>query len=412
MLRHLLHILWNERKNNLLIWVEMLVITFCSLYLIDYLVTGLRLINIPMGCDIHNVYRLYLAEVPPESADYSPADSASGNEDIKTLLQRIEAHPAVEALSLSYNSLPHQGSNSSVTVNFDTLQESQTLVRSVTPSFLQVLRVNGLNGSREEMMEALKQGEIIPSEGLIKSFRRPIDSVIGKPFLLSDSDSTSLTAHYVAQTMRVDNFWLWNTSLFIYQPKEFNEELAKYALYIEFAFRLKDDATITQDELFAELQDQLHVGNVYVSRFESLEEAKKMFQNEDYNKLKMRILYSVFLGVCIFLGVVGTFWYRSQQRRSQIGLRLAMGETPRHLLGFYLSEGLLLLLSTLPFTLAGFSALKHFNLLSRYWIVFWYRMPVDFLLTYGLLTLLIVIAIWLPTRAAVHTAPSIAMRDE
>ncbi len=411
MLRHLFNILWNERKNNLLVWVEMLVIVLCSLYLVDYLVVNLRLKNLPMGCDIHNVHRFYVANIPPESADYSPADSASQNEDIKAILRRIEAHPAVEAVSISHNSLPHQGSNNSMPVTFDTMQLQSVLVRTVTPSFLQVLRVNGLNGSREEMMEALRQGEIIPSEGLIKRFGRPLDSMVGKTLLL-DRDSTNATVHYIAETMRVDNFWVWNTSFFTYDAEVFENELAEYAPYLEFAFRLKDEATLSADALFAELQEQMHAGNVYVSRFESVESTKKIFQNEEYNKLRMRILYTLFLGICIFLGIVGTFWYRSQQRRSQIGLRLAMGETPRHLLGFYLTEGVLLLLLTLPFALAGFFALKHFNILDQYWTEFWWRMPLDFVLTYGLLALLLIVAIWLPTRSAVHTAPSIAMRDE
>lgn len=410
MLRHLFNILWNERKHNLLIWVEMLLIALCSLYLVDYLVVNLRLINLPMGCDIQNVYRFYFSYIPPESTDYSPADSASQNEDIKTILRRIEAHPAVEAVSISHNSLPHQGSNNSTSFSFDTIQVQSTLLRLVTPSFLQVLRVKGVNGSQEEMMEALRRGEIIPSRGLIECFGRPLDSMVGKCFLL-ESDSTNVVAHYICETMRVDNFWTWSTSLFHYQPEEFENKLAKYAPYLEFAFRVKEEATLSEEELFAELQDQMRVGNVYVSRFESLASAKKIFQNEDYNNLKLRLLYTIFLGICIFLGVVGTFWYRSQQRRSQIGLRLTMGGTPRQLLQFYLSEGLLLLLLTLPFTLAGFFSLQHFNILEMYWTKFWWRIPVDFLLTYGMLSLLLVVAIWLPTRSAVRTAPSIAMRE-
>ena len=69
-------------------------------------------------------------------------------------------------------------------------------------------------------------------------------------------------------------------------------------------------------------------------------------------------------------------------------------------------------LPTLVFTIPSYYLLKHYEILHRYWSVFSWRVPLVFGITYGVITLLILVAICLPTYSAVHTAPSIAMRDE
>ena len=119
-----------------------------------------------------------------------------------------------------------------------------------------------------------------------------------------------------------------------------------------------------------------------------------------------------FLFLSIFLGVVGTFWYRAQQRRSQIGVRVSMGATPRQVLGLYLSEGVLLLLSTLPFTVVGYGVLASYGILSDGAVHFIARAPLAFLLAYGVLACLILLAIWIPTRLVVRVSPSLSMREE
>ena len=365
-----------------------------------------------MGCDIHNVARIRIGIIPPESPDHidAPSDSASTAKAVNTLLQRIEAHPSVESTCISLTSQPYQGSNSSYSFTLDTLTVSSVLVRSVTPSFLRVFRVESENSTCEEMEQALENKQLVAGELLAKMlYCNPPDTFNGKEVMRGDSSVYKIGA--VCKNMRIDNFWGTSPSIFIYED-EFAKSIGLYVEWMEYALRLKDDAKISFDALFAELKDQLRVDNFYVTHFEDLGVTKQVFQKEDYNALKIRLLYVVFLAICIFLGIVGTFWYRAQQRRSQIGLRLAMGDTPRHLLWLYNLEGLLMLYMTLVFTIPSYYLLKHYEILHRYWSVFSWRVPLVFGITYGVITLLILVAICLPTYSAVHTAPSIAMRDE
>ena len=53
---------------------------------------------------------------------------------------------------------------------------------------------------------------------------------------------------------------------------------------------------------------------------------------EDYNRtnvnqMQTRFWMMGFLLVNILLGIVGTFWFRTQHRRGELGLRVAVGST-------------------------------------------------------------------------------------
>lgn len=58
----------------------------------------------------------------------------------------------------------------------------------------------------------------------------------------------------------------------------------------------------------------------------------------------------------IFLGVIGTFWFRTQQRRGEVALRMAMGANRKNIFYRLITEGLLLLsMSALPAVLIAFN---------------------------------------------------------
>ena len=75
--------------------------------------------------------------------DYRP-DSKTAD-DIRTLVDRLSHRPEVEAVSLSQNSYPYNGSNSRDPVEYDTLRTNSYVVRRlVTPDFVRVFRYRGM----------------------------------------------------------------------------------------------------------------------------------------------------------------------------------------------------------------------------------------------------------------------------
>ena len=49
--------------------------------------------------------------------------------------------------------------------------------------------------------------------------------------------------------------------------------------------------------------------------------------NGDTDKVNSQAVVVLFLLVNVFLGLIGTFWFRTRRRRSEIALRMTMGST-------------------------------------------------------------------------------------
>ena len=66
---------------------------------------------------------------------------------------------------------------------------------------------------------------------------------------------------------------------------------------------------------------------------------------ESYNQVQVRFWMMGFLLLNILLGIVGTFWFRTQHRRAESALRIAVGSSRIQLWQRLNKEGLLLLTS-------------------------------------------------------------------
>ena len=126
------------------------------------------------------------------------------------------------------------------------------------------------------------------------------------------------------------------------------------------------------------------------------------------------LLICTVLMLNIFLGLLGTFWFRTQQRRSEIALHKAMGATDGAVFGRLMGEGLFLLLTvTVPAVVIDI-VLAHFELNS--WrngtTLEWPRMAFCAAATFVLIAAMIGIGIGIPARRAMKVQPAEALHDE
>ena len=289
-----------------------------------------------------------MGQLTDKSPDFIPNDTLIA-EEIDELVNRIARRPEVEAVSLSQNSYPYNGSNSGTEVRYDTLQSYGYVVRRfVTPDFLRVFRYQGTRGETpEQLAEMLTKENFLASDNLYeRKYGVKLTSLVGKQFyLFGDSAKTYKLAASLKPVRYSDHEQAFSSYCMLYKLGR-----SWYDTHLELCVRVKEGQDVDfMNRLKADSEKQLRVGNVFIADVRSFADIRRNFEQASMNELRNYIFGMVFLLLNIFLGLLGTFWFRTQQRRSEIALHKALGGTNHTIFNRFLSEGLLLLLiATVP----------------------------------------------------------------
>lgn len=418
MIQHIWKILWNERKHNIGVWAELLLVAVFMWYIIDNIYVTLDNYYKPLGFDTEHTYLMHLGVLNEKNADFQKEISQEERTTLlKTILERMQRNPMIEAASLSLVSSPHLGGNRSRTLYKDTLQTQRpVLIRQVSPEFFNVFRYKSENGSTDELIQALERNEPVISPEVEKELFKDGESAVGKYISFEKSDSAKqYRVGAVSTTIRYDNFSNWSS---YFAQKMSNEDLAEipadYISFLEFCVRVKPAEDYDFINRFRkEMTDQLRLGNFFLRDIQSIPINKKAFQKDNMNELQIRLFVILFLLINIFLGITGIFWFRTQYRKREIGLRISLGDTPSQVLKKYFLEGLLLLTTAMIPVMPIIYMLGKKEILISYLMDFNVsRFFIGFIMTYILLSLMIILGIWFPARKAVKTSPADALRDE
>ena len=412
MTKKLLTQIKNEWLSNLWLALELLVVSVVMWYVVDYLYTRAATYLEPRGFNIEHCYLIELGELTPKSPDYTPDKSGDDTHaDIAELVERLRRRPEVVSVSLSQNSYPYNGSNSTAEVRYDTLQSpGWTIRRMVTPDFVRVFRYQGTRGETpEQLAEMLERGEFLASDNLYRKYDRKLTEFVGKRFQLFGDTTKTYQLGAALQDVRYHDYDQARYSYCFLAKQSF------YYVGLELCVRVRegqDDNFITK--LKKDSESQFRVGNLFISEIRSFHDIRRNFQQAWTNDIRNYVMGMGFLLLNIFLGLLGTFWFRTQQRRSEIALHKAHGATDRAIFSRLLSEGLLLLAVVTSIALIIDWNLAHMELNS--WrngtTQEWDRLLLCAGISFVLMALMIIIGIGIPARKAMKVQPAEALHNE
>ncbi|KAA4689380.1 ABC transporter permease [Bacteroides intestinalis] len=412
MTKKLLTQIKNEWLSNLWLALELLVVSVVMWYVVDYLYTRAATYLEPRGFNIEHCYLIELGELTPKSPDYTPNKTRDDTHaDIAELVERLRRRPEVEAVSLSQNSYPYNGSNSSGEVRYDTLQSPEwTIRRMVTPDFVRVFRYQGTRGETpEQLAEMLERGEFLASDNLYRKYDHKLTEFVGKRFQLFGDTTKTYQLGAALQNVRYHDYDQARSSYCFLAKQSF------YYVGLELCVRVRegqDNNFITK--LKEDSESQFRIGNLFISEIRSFHDIRRNFQQAWTNDIRNYVMGMGFLLLNIFLGLLGTFWFRTQQRRSEIALHKAHGATDGAIFRRLLSEGLLLLAVVTPIALVIDWNLAHLELNS--WrngtTLEWDRLLLCAGISFVLMALMIAIGIGIPARKAMKVQPAEALHDE
>ena len=436
MLQTILHQLWNQRRQNAWIFLELLVAGFFLWTVIDpiYVLTANR--AIPRGYDPEGLYVVNIGTYDRTHGSYDP-DMASDSMNLVAyhrIVRILREQPEVDSWTISaYSSFPNSGSWSGTQIFADTasLHERKGYVHAQRYEFVtldgsNLLRTYGMKDARtggDLRLPEQPGGKAFISERLAQRLFGTADAVGKKVY----ESNEPLEVVGVFRDFKHRDYE---------QPYPLIIEMHKdmlgspyMAWQYTFILRLKPgvDASTFRQRFRQEVEPQLVIGNFYcegLREFSALSEAYAM-QSGVTNKLRLQYALTAFALLCIFLGMVGTFWIRSNARRGDIGVMRSMGASQGRIVRQFLIEAWLLLTAAfvlvIPFLyfhaqLHGLYTME----MNEYFVPnpaygqnrFGFHFTVVLALSYAMLLLVAIIGTYIPVRRAARTLPVEALRDE
>lgn len=408
----------NEWRSNLWLALELLVVSVVMWYIIDLLYCRMATYLEPRGFDTEHCYLINMGVLTDKSPDYTPySDTHKQSDEVRELVERLRRRPEVEVVSLSLSAYPYNGSNGSAEVDYDTLHAPRwTIRRIVTPDFVRVFRYQGARGeTSEQLAEILERGDFLASDNLYRKYGVPMTSLVGKKeFYLFGDTTQTYRLGAALQNVRWDDYSQASTSYsMVYNMNLLPDDWINADNELCIRVRADRDQNFMEN-LKADSEKQFRIGNLYISDIKSFKDIRRSFQQGDTSQMRILVVGMGFLLLNIFLGLLGTFWFRTQQRRGEIALHKAMGATDGAVFGRLISEGIfLLLIVTVPAVIIDV-LLAHFELNS--WrngtTLEWTRLAFCVAATFVLIAAMIGIGIGLPARRAMRVQPAEALHDE
>ena len=436
----LLHQLWNQRRQNLWIFIELLIAGFFLWMVIDpiYVLTANRLI--PQGGDSRDMYVVSFGYYDPSYGEYDSTLTSEqvAKQQFEDMVRIVRTCPEVGAYTLaSCNSFPNGlGWSGMQLFNNDSLMvhtQQYTFVPLEGNNLPQAYGMTDVRTGRSVELPA----DFATRDMIAISERTALDlfgttDVVGRT-LYSDPDLKH--PHEVAAVFHNYKHFTSEQPYPLAVMAETGWRMPYWKAYLyNIVFRLKDgvDPDAFEARFQAEVAPHLSQGNFFYNGMETFAEYSRQqaLSSGVTNKLRLQYALGGFALLCIFLGMAGTFWIRANARREEIGIRRSMGASQGRITRQFLMEGAVLV--TVAFALAllvvanyvyaagfaeGISAVDFITgklvpdpayAQNRPWPHFLWVTA----LTYVVLLLTALVGTWIPVQRAARTLPVEALHEE
>lgn len=344
----------NRWKKNGWIALELLLVFCLVWYMTDYFFVLAYNRSLPSSRDTENTYLLSIGTYSKKNQAYSP--EAAGPEEalanFRRIINRLKEHPDIESVAVATSdySFPGTGSFSGSTYRStaDTARLASLQFANIYTGedYLRAFRHTTDNGRRQASVADYDWGD--PSNVLITRMAAerlfPGTSAIGKTiesnYKHPDHPRKQFRVAGVLDDVKRYNYLRPYGMMFI--PERLTEENFRD---MRIGFRLKRDIPSAQfaNTFRKEMSSPLQTGNFYLKDIRYIPRVEADTNRDVTTNVRTRAALMAFFFLSIFLCVLGTFWYRVNTRREEIGIRRAMGSGKGGIRNLFIMEGLMLL---------------------------------------------------------------------
>lgn len=407
--------IWKNKKSNTWIFIELFVVFILLWYCFDFLYVVVRKNIEPMGINTEHVYRLKLGAYLTQPFDRNNPDSVEAMwiNPFLQIVKVVNSYPGVEATTYYYGSEPY---DENVMMQGYTADEENAYganIRYISENYDKVFQVKMDKGGFSEWgIQNMPQGAVISTELADSLFQS--QSAIGKTFHDYYEPTLKFRVTGICKSMKYDKYGRYQP--FIYTP--FNSSRFSYSVPV-IGVRIKPEADSHDfaQRFMEDMKSKLNIGPFYLFSFMSYDFKSEVWNTKTgINKYISSIIgLMAFFIFIVFLGILGTFWVQMESRRSEIGLRMALGATRKKMLGYTISESMLIFLIAFIPALIICTILSHLDIIYTFNDAMDYtknRFGITIVFTTIAMIGVIILGVLLPAYRASKVHPVEALRDE
>ncbi len=329
MIRLFFKTLWNNRKRNVLVFIELFTISVVLLNLTRYQVNLVTIRNIKNCYDAHNVILIQLSRKAQE-------DEQTTVQSLNNLKQKFLSDNLVESVSLSTNAIPYNYNLNSSEFHYEE-QKFNLALRQVDIDYSKVMKITPLKGRWFDETDIGKAVEpIIISRDIDEKYFN--GDALGKRI----EDHTKNTFEIIGVTdhfKRSDNENPYSCGFF------FQNDLGRARAWWGAGVLIRTDEGKT-GEILATAESQVYsTVNPEMWAIGSLNSLENMRDGQNLDATQRRVLsliITLFIMINVFMGVIGILWYNTNLRIHEVGIKRALGETGRGIKLMLLAENMFL----------------------------------------------------------------------
>jgi putative ABC transport system permease protein len=393
MLKHLFKLIWNKKKQNFVLMLEILVsflVIFAVFTMVVYYYQNYRK---PMNFEYEPVWAIqFRTEERPTSND-------SLSLYFEALKNQLASMPEIAALSFTGNNIPFSMSSSQNSVKYEGIHITRVNDYMAQDGYADALSLKMQSGRWFSRADAGAKYRPVVLNSHLKEKLFGDAEAVGK-LLDKESDHPMKVIGVIHDIKEKGDYQAIESSLYR------RADTSAYRWMSGILVKVKPTANIAfEGRLYKALATYLPNATVEIEHL-----SNKRIGKNSMTLVPMIIMMIIagFLVINVALGLFGVLWYNINRRRGEIGLRRAVGATGQSISRQLVSEALVL--STIALLVGCFFAVQ-FPLLNVF------DLPAGvYLVAIGLsivfIYLLVVVCALYPGKQAAGIYPAVALHED
>lgn len=419
MIYSILHQIWNQHRSNGWLFAELLIVFILMWYCVDVLYGFTHAERQPKGYDLENVYKVNISYNPTQLVLCDSEDSLQQFwfKPLEEVCRRIKQHPAVESAAMWLGTDTYTRGCVYQGYTTDSVHVVEANIRYVSPEYFTVMRIPVEQGSEifasAEWNPTASPQPAVVTRDLADSLFHTTTEAVGREFMDYYNNGFRYRVSAVCALQKTDDCARYTPYILTPFPRWFYE--SQYTPFISIRIRPEADTDDFAARFIQDMTPQLRVAPFYLFDIRSYKEQKIERDAAEgiTSYIRSARLIVVFFIFNVFIGLMGTFWFRTRHRRGEIALRMAMGSSRKMIRRQLLGEGLLLLVvAAIPALVICANMVLADVTFTESTDAGWGRFAMCVLVVFVLMALMVIVGIWYPASRAMKVQPAEALHDE